>query len=76
MPKSPKTTGEHLVSVYGHIEGLKKEIRHIKTNHLKHLHMDVEKINDKFDSLLFWLIGGVGAVALLFIGQVLYFLSK
>ncbi len=38
--------------------------------------MDVEKINNKFDSLLFWLIGGVGAVALLFIGQVLYFLSK
>ena len=76
MAKNPKTTGEHLISLYGHIEGLKKEIRHIKTNHLKHLHQDVEKINNKFDNLLFWLIGGVGTVALLFISQVLYFLGK
>ncbi len=37
MAKNPKTTGEHLVSLYGHIEGLKKDNRNIKTNHLKHL---------------------------------------
>ena len=40
------------------------------------MHDDIEKINDKFDKLLFWIVGGVGAVALVFITQVLYFLSK
>jgi hypothetical protein len=33
--KSPKTTGEHLVALYGHVTGLKKDIHVIKTNHLK-----------------------------------------
>ena len=58
------------------IEGLKKSITNLKSNHIFHLHQDVEKINDKFDKLLFWIVGGVGAVALVFITQVLYFLSK
>ena len=76
MAKRPKNTSEHLISIYGHIEGLKKSISNLKSNHIFHLHQDVEKINDKFDKLLFWIIGGVGAVALVFITQVLYFLSK
>ena len=76
MAKRPKNTGEHIISIYGHIEGLKKSITNLKSNHIFHLHQDVEKINDKFDKLLFWIIGGVGAVALLFITQALYFLSK
>jgi hypothetical protein len=44
------------------------------------MHEDIEKINDKidnkFDSLTNLIMYGVGAVALLFIAQVLYFLSK
>jgi len=72
----PKTLDGTIQDVYGHITGLKREINLIKTNHLAHLHQDVEKINDKFDKLLFWIIGGVGAVALLFISQTLYFLTK
>ena len=76
MTKRPKNTSEHLISIYGNIEGLKKSITNLKSNHIFHLHQDVEKINDKFDKLLFWIVGGVGAVALVFITQVLYFLSK
>jgi hypothetical protein len=76
MTKKPRTTGEHLMSIYGHIEGLKKSLNNLKSNHIFHLHQDVEKINDKFDKLLFWIVGGVGAIALLFLAQVLYFLSK
>ena len=76
MTKRPKNTSEHLISIYGYIEGLKKSITNLKSNHIFHLHQDVEKINDKFDKLLFWIVGGVGAVALVFITQVLYFLSK
>jgi hypothetical protein len=80
MTKKPRTTGEHIVSLYGHIKGLTREIHLIKTNHLKHMHDDIEKIDDKidnkFDSLTNLIMYGVGAVALLFIAQVLYFLSK
>ena len=80
MSKRPKTTGEHIVSLYGHITGLKKDILTIKNNHLAHMHEDIEKINDKldtkFDSMTNKIVYGVGAIALIFLGQVLYFLSK
>ena len=80
MAKRPRTTGEHIVSLYGHVTGLKKDISTIKNNHLAHMHEDIEKINEKldnkFDSLTNLLMYGLGAVALLFIAQVLYFLSK
>ena len=80
MTKKPRTTGEHIVSLYGHVTGLKKDISTIKNNHLAHMHEDIEKIDEKldnkFDSLTNLIMYGVGAVALLFIAQVLYFLSK
>jgi hypothetical protein len=80
MTKKPRTTGEHIVSLYGHVTGLKKDISTIKNNHLAHMHEDIEKIDEKldkkFDSLNNLIMYGVGAVALLFIAQVLYFLSK
>jgi hypothetical protein len=76
MTKKPRTTGEHIVALYGHITGLKKSIDNLKLNHIKHLHEDVEKINTKFDKLIFWIVGGVGAVALLFLTQILYILTK
>jgi len=80
MAKNPKTTGEHLISLYGHVKGLTREINIIKTNHLKHMHQDIDKIDSKldtkFDSLTNKILYGVGAIAILFIAQVLYFLSK
>lgn len=80
MAKSPKTTGEHIVSLYGHIKGLSREVNTIKNNHLKHIHTDIDKIHDKldqrFDNITNWIIYGLGAVALLVITQLLYILSK
>lgn len=76
MAKNPKTTGEHIVALYGHIKGLSREINIIKTNHLKHMHDDIDKIDKKIDSVNKNILYGVGAVALLFIAQTLYFLSK
>jgi hypothetical protein len=80
MTKRPKTTGEHIVSLYGHVTGLKKDISTIKNNHLAHMHEDIEKIDNKidkkFDNLINTILYGVGAVALMFLAQVLYFLSK
>ena len=39
---TPKTTREHIISLQGHVTGLKKDIANIKTNHLKHMHEDIE----------------------------------
>jgi hypothetical protein len=66
--KNPKTTGEHIVAIYGYITGLRREITSMKNNHLQHLHDDVEGINKKVDRLLFWLLGGLGAIILTLIG--------
>jgi len=35
----PKTTREHIISLHGHISGLKKDIAGIKNNHLRHMHV-------------------------------------
>ena len=81
MPnRNPKTLDGTIQDLYGHVTGLKKDISIIQNNHLKHMHDDIEKIDDKidkkFDNLINTILYGVGAVALLFIAQVLYFLSK
>ena len=62
MAKQPKTTSEHLISIYGYITGLRREVSQIKNNHLKHLHQDVDKLHNKIDKLLYAILGGLGAI--------------
>lgn len=80
MSKKPKTTGEHIIALYGHITGIKRDLSNLKTNHLKHMHDDIDKINEKldqkFDTITNWLMYGVGAVAILVLGQLLYIISN
>jgi hypothetical protein len=64
MPKQPKTTNEHLIAIYGYITGLKREVHTIKTNHLKHIHGDVEKLGGKIDKIYWVLLAAVGSVAI------------
>ena len=65
MPNmNPKTTREHIVSLYGHITGLKKDIASIKKNDLKHIHKDVEKLGGKIDKIYWVLLATVGTVAM------------
>ena len=64
----PKTTKEHIVALYGHIEGCKREIRTIKDNHLAHMHKDIDKIGSKVDKLLFWMLGGMMTIILTLVG--------
>ena len=71
MAKQPKTTSEHLIALYGHITGLKKEVNTIKNNHLKHMHEDIDKMHSKLDTLLYVLLGGVGALALALLTYIL-----
>ena len=68
MAKQPKTTSEHLISIYGYITGLKREVSQIKNNHLKHLHEDVDRLHGKVDKLLYAILGGLGATILTIIG--------
>ena len=71
MKIDPHTTREHIISVYGHITGLKKEICTIKNNHLKHMSCAIYKIEKKVDKILWYMITGMGAVIVALITIVL-----
>jgi hypothetical protein len=60
----PKTTREHILSLQGHVTGLKKDISSIKTNHLAHMHEDIDKLGGKIDKIYWVLLATVGAVVL------------
>ena len=68
--REPKTTKEHLISIDGHIEGLKKEVKNLKENHLTHMHEDIDKLGAKVDKLLFWLMSGMLTIIITIIGLV------
>ena len=55
MAIEPKTTREHILSLYGHISGVKKN--------LKHVHEDVEKLGGKIDKVYWVLLAAAGTAA-------------
>lgn len=60
--KEPKTTGEHIIALYGHITGVKRDLRELREESSQ-MH---EKFERKFDSLTWWIIAGLGStIALL-----------
>jgi hypothetical protein len=69
MPE-PRTTKEHIISLYGHIEGVKREVTIIKENHLAHIHEDIDKLGAKVDKLLFWLMSGMLTIIITIIGLI------
>ena len=72
MAKQPKTTSEHLISIYGYITGLKREVSSIKNNHLKHMHEDIDKLGGKIDKIYWVLLVTVGAVAFQLLGKFVF----
>ena len=64
MAKDPNTVSEHIIALYGHIKGLKREIFSIKKNHLEHIQKDIDKLHGKMDRFLYWLLGGLGAIVI------------
>jgi len=64
MAKEPTTISEHIIALYGHIKGLKREIFSIKKNHLEHMHKDIDRLHGKMDRFLYWLLGGLGAIVI------------
>ena len=67
----PKTTREHIISLHGHITGLKKDIASIKKNHLKHMHDNIDKLGGKIDKIYWVLLATVGAVAFQLVDKLL-----
>ena len=61
---TPKTTREHIISLQGHLTGLKRDVTNIKTNHLKHMHQDIDKLGGKVDKIYWVLLASVGAAVL------------
>jgi hypothetical protein len=57
MAINPKTTREHILSLYGHISGVKKN--------LSHVHEDVEKLGGKVDKI-YWVLLTVAGTAVVF----------
>jgi len=69
--KQPTTVSEHIIALYGHIKGLKAAINSIRTNDLKHMHGDIDRLHTKIDRLLWWIIGGLGATMLTIVSVLL-----
>ena len=71
---TPESDREHVISLYGHVKGIEREVEIIKTNHLKHLdekishvHQDVEELGGKIDKIYWVVLTTVGAVGLIII---------
>ena len=57
MAIEPKTTREHIVSLYGHIKGVKKDIAH--------MHKGIHDLGGNIDKIYWVLLSAGGAVAIL-----------
>ena len=56
MEIKPKTTREHIISLYGHIKGLKKS--------QYHMHNGIHELGGKIDKIYWVLLVAVGTVAM------------
>jgi hypothetical protein len=69
--KEPKTTGEHIVALYGHITGLKRDLRELREESSQ-MH---EKFERKFDALTWWIIAGLGSTIAILVGIAIHLLK-
>ena len=61
---TPKSVRENIISLQGHITGLKRDVASIKNNHLKHMDQHIHELGGKIDKIYWVLLAMVGAVAL------------
>jgi len=65
MAIEPKTTREHIVSLYGHVKGVKRDINH--------MHRGIHELGGKIDKIYWVLLAAVGAVAILLLERFMHF---
>lgn len=84
--KKPETVGEHIVALYGHITGVKRDIEELRTD-IDELRIDVKessqksddmhnKFEQKFDTLTRWIVYGLGSTITILIGISLNLFTK
>ena len=61
---SPKTIRENIISLQGHITGLKKDVASIKNNHLKHMSKRIHDLGGNIHKIYWVLLAVVGTIAL------------
>ena len=67
----PKTQREHIISLHGHITGVKRELTNVKENHLKHMKCEIDRLGGKVDKIYWVVLTTVGAVGLIIIEALL-----
>ena len=70
MEMEPQTEREHIISLQGHITGVKRDLNNLKSD-VSHVHKDVEKLGGKIDKIYWVVLTTVGAVALMVIEALL-----
>ena len=60
----PKSVRENIISLQGHITGLKKDVATIKNNQLKHMSLRIRDLGGKIDKIYWVLLAMVGTIAL------------
>ena len=61
---TPKSVRENIISLQGHITGLKRDVASIKNNHLKHMILRIRYLGGKIDKIYWVLLAVVGTIAL------------
>ena len=62
----PQTEREHIISIQGHITGVKKDLNNLKDD-VSHIHRDIETLGGKIDKIYWVVLSIVGAIGLMVI---------
>ena len=64
---TPESDREHVISLYGHVKGIERELTSVKDNHLKHMKCEIDRLGGKVDKIYWVVLTTVGAVGLIII---------
>ena len=71
----PKTQREHIISLQGHITGVKRDLNNLKGD-VKHLHEDIESLGGKIDKIYWVVLSIVGAVGLMVVEKLIEMVGR
>jgi hypothetical protein len=71
----PKTQREHIISLQGHITGVKRDLNNLKGD-VRHLHEDIESLGGKIDKIYWVVLSIVGAVGLMVIEKLIEMVGR